>query len=213
MGIVKDAMSTFRPRLEYGIAGRAKPGERLSGDLAAVRELPEGFLLSVADGLGHGPEAAEAAAVAIATLDTGPDQSVSRLMEMCHAALAGTRGAVLALAALDACKQTLSWLAVGNVEGRLIRRTADGHREAQTLLMHSGIVGHRLPNLHPSTLALQPGDVVAMATDGIRSGFEAEIRLDLSPQQAATRVLARCARESDDALVLVGHWIGLDGGK
>jgi hypothetical protein len=120
---------------------------------------------------------------------------------------------VLALAVLDARKETLTWLAVGNVEGRLIRRTADGRREAQSLLMHSGILGHRLPNLHPTTVAIQPGDVIAVATDGIRTGFEAEIRLDASPQQAATRILARCARENDDALVLVGHWIGRDGGK
>jgi negative regulator of sigma-B (phosphoserine phosphatase) len=203
-------MTTFRPPLEYGIAGRAKPGELLSGDLSAVREQPEGVLIAVADGLGHGPEAAEAAAVAVAALDNWPGHPVSRLMERCHAALTGTRGAVLALAALDARRERLTWLAVGNVEGRVIRRTPDGRREAQSLLMHSGIVGHRLPKLHPTTIAIQPGDVLAIATDGIRGEFETEIRADLSPQQAADRVLARCAKSTDDALILVGCWIGLD---
>src|SRR5439155_7607794 len=158
MGVVKDTMSTFRPRLEYGIAGRAKPGELLSGDRSAVRDLSDGVLLAVADGLGHGPEAAGAATVAVAALDTWLGHPVSRLMEQCHAALVGTRGVVLALAALDARHATLTWLAVGNVEGRLIHRTADGRREGQSLRMHSGILGHRLPKLHPTTIAIQLGD-------------------------------------------------------
>lgn len=197
--------------LDYGVADRAKPGERVSGDLSAVREQPESVLIAVADGLGHGPEAAHAAAFAMTALDGAwPRQPLSRLMDICHAALSATRGAALALAVLDANSETLTWLGVGNVEGRLISRTADGQREGRSLLMHSGIVGHHLPSLHPTTLALQPGDVIAIATDGISSGFEQEIRLDLSPQQMASRVFARCAKDTDDALVLVGHWIGRD---
>lgn len=205
-------MTTIRPQLlEYGFAGRAKPGERVSGDLSSVRETSAGVLIAVADGLGHGSEAAHAADFAMTALGTWQGEAVCGLIERCHAALVATRGVVLALAALDARRQTLTWLAIGNVEGRLVRRTADGRREARSLLMHSGILGHRLPKLHPTTLAIEPGDFIAVATDGIRSEFEAEIRFDSSPQQAATRILARCAKAGDDALVLVGRWIGPDG--
>jgi negative regulator of sigma-B (phosphoserine phosphatase) len=112
---------------------------------------------------------------------------------------------------LDAHDETLTWLCVGNVEGRLIRRVADGRREGRSLLMHSGIVGHHLPGLHPTVIGLQQGDIIAIATDGIRSEFEREIRMDLSPQRVAQRVLARCGRDSDDALIVIGRWIGFDG--
>lgn len=204
-------LTTLRSRLlEYGLAARDKPGERVSGDLSTVREDAEGVLIAVVDGLGHGPEAARASAVAVAALGSWQGQPVSRLMEQCHEALAGTRGAVIALAALDARQQTLSWLCVGNVEGRLIRRAGDGGRETRSLLMQSGIGGHRLPKLHPTTVTIQAGDIIAIATDGIRSEFETEIRPELSPQQAADRVLARCAKATDDALILVGCWIGID---
>jgi negative regulator of sigma-B (phosphoserine phosphatase) len=205
-------MTTLRPRLlEYGFAGRPKPGERLSGDVSSVQETPEGVLLAVADGLGHGPEAAQAADAAIAALNTWQGRPVSTLMDNCHAALMATRGVALALAVLDANSATLTWLGVGNVEGRLMHRAADGRPERRSLLMHSGIVGHHLPNLHPTTVAIRPGDMIAMATDGIRSEFEAEIRLDLSPQPAAEQVLARYAKDLDDALILIGRWIGRDG--
>ncbi|HEX4932688.1 MAG TPA: hypothetical protein VFV33_05870, partial [Gemmatimonadaceae bacterium] len=45
-------------RLEIGSAGRPVPGARESGDDYLVAASPDGVLLAVADGLGHGPEAA-----------------------------------------------------------------------------------------------------------------------------------------------------------
>jgi len=205
----------MRPRLiDYGVAGRAKPGEMVSGDCAALREQPDCAIILVADGLGHGPEAARAAALAVTLLDEGAWQPITRLMERCHAALGPTRGAALALAVFDAITDTLTWLAVGNVEGRLIWPAADGGRSERSLLMHSGIVGHHLPNsLHVTRIPLRPGHVVAIATDGIRGEFEPEVRLDLSPQQAAQRVLARCAKATDDAHVVIGRWIGRNGAR
>jgi phosphoserine phosphatase RsbX len=76
--------------------------------------------------------------------------------------------------------------------------------------MHSGIVGHHLPKLRPSTIAIQANDVIAMATDGIHSEFDAHISVGVPPQQAAEQVLAHCGKTSDDALVLIGRWIGLN---
>jgi phosphoserine phosphatase RsbX len=76
--------------------------------------------------------------------------------------------------------------------------------------MHRGIVGHHLPKLRPSTIAIQANDVIAMATDGIHTKFDAHISVDVPPQQAAEHVLAHCGKSSDDALVLIGRWIGLN---
>jgi phosphoserine phosphatase RsbX len=76
--------------------------------------------------------------------------------------------------------------------------------------MHSGIVGHHLPKLRPSTIAIQANDVIAMATDEIHSGFEESINVGVPPQQAAEHVLAHCGKSSDDALVLIGRWIGVN---
>jgi hypothetical protein len=197
--------------LEYGVAGRALPGGDVSGDCSWVRQDRDSVHIAVIDGLGHGGPAAEAAAAAVTALEASRERSVAGLMMDCQAALDGTRGAVIGLAALDARHETMDWLGVGNIESRLVRLTPDGARTVASMRSHGGIVGRRLPLLHPKTIGLQPGDLIALATDGIEAEFEFELRLDLSPQQAATRVLARCAKASDDALVLVGRWSGNHG--
>ena len=50
--------------LEWATAGSARGGESVSGDLAVVSMLPDGALVAALDGLGHGAEAARAAATA-----------------------------------------------------------------------------------------------------------------------------------------------------
>ena len=47
--------------LDRGIAGVAHEGETRSGDLAVFAPTAAGALACVIDGLGHGPEAADAA--------------------------------------------------------------------------------------------------------------------------------------------------------
>jgi hypothetical protein len=52
-------------RLEWSHAARALPGQHEIGDACWVLETPALVRLAVVDGLGHGPEAAKAAAVAL----------------------------------------------------------------------------------------------------------------------------------------------------
>jgi len=56
--------------IEWGVASRALPGQPASGDINVVKSFTDGVLIAALDGLGHGEEAATAAAVAAATLET-----------------------------------------------------------------------------------------------------------------------------------------------
>src|SRR5689334_21723728 len=87
--------------IEWGLATRPSLGEAESGDLHVVAAFSGGVLVAVLDGLGHGPEAALASRVAAATLHDNLGEPVTVLMERCHAALHGTRGAVLSLAVIE----------------------------------------------------------------------------------------------------------------
>ena len=111
----------------------------------------------------------------------------------------------MSIASLDAERQTMTWLAVGNVEGVLIR---PGTAKRESILMRGGIVGHRLPPLRTTTLPLRAGDLLMLATDGIREGFAEQLRPDAPLQEIAERVLDRYGRAEDDALVLAGRWHG-----
>jgi phosphoserine phosphatase RsbX len=197
-----------RAPLDYAIAGRGLSGAAESGDLFLVRPSARGILVAVIDGLGHGSEAAHAAATAQRLLLASADEPLVILVKRCHAELRGTRGAAMTLAMLDIRLQTMSWIAIGNVEGLVLRAAPDGTREKFYVLPRGGIVGHRVPALRDASLPLSPGDLLVLATDGIAAGFDAAVDLGSPPQRIADAILARHARATDDALVLVGRWSG-----
>jgi hypothetical protein len=194
--------------MDCGIASRRRFGETVSGDLSFVQQTSDEVLLAVIDGLGHGRAAHVAARAAVAALSPWRGRSLPTLISDCHSALKDTRGAVMALAKFDAKEGTMNWLAVGNIEGRLLQYAPDGTVGRECLSIRCGIVGLHLPVLRSETLLIHASDRIVLATDGIDSGLDGEITLDLPPQQMADRVLMRCGKLTDDALVLVGGWTG-----
>src|SRR5215467_720373 len=102
--------------IEWGMAQHALPGQTVSGDRYEIRTVADGILMAVVDGLGHGAEAAAAAEVAAATLETYSDEPVISLLRRCHAALRHTRGAVISVACINSVYDSMAWLGVGNAE-------------------------------------------------------------------------------------------------
>ncbi len=190
---------------DHAVSSRGQGGAEVSGDHHMVRRIDRGVLVAVVDGLGHGRDAEIAARLAIETLESAPVAEITGLVQRCHSVLNRSRGVVMSIASLDAERQTMTWLAVGNIEGVLIR---PGTAKREAILMRGGIVGHRLPPLRTATLPLSAGDLLVLATDGIREGFAETLRSDAPLQEIADRVLARYGRAEDDALVLAGRWHG-----
>ena len=197
--------------VEYGVAGRPLAGETESGDLHAVIPCPSGTLIAVADGLGHGYEAALAARLAVQTLTTRAHLPLLPLVRCCHEALIKTRGVALCVALLERREERMTWLSIANVAGVVLRIGERGTSEREYVLTRNGVVGARLPPLRAATLPLRRGDLLIFATDGLREGFHTEVRLDARPQETAERILARHGKVTDDALVLVGRWQGQSG--
>jgi hypothetical protein len=200
--------------VEWAVAGRAlgEPGEtNESGDIEVVVPFPDGILIGVIDGLGHGTEAAHAARTAARVLTEHAAEPVLDLVRRCHDSLRKTRGAVMTLASLNGVESSITWTAVGNVEGVLMRAhpTADSRHEAVSA--RGGIVGYQLPPLRASSLSVTRGDTLVMATDGIRSGFTAGVNLHHGPREIAESILSLHSRGTDDSLVLVAQYLGIDG--
>ena len=196
-------------RLESGFASWSLAGTHASGDRHLVNPFPSGALVAVVDALGHGPDAAAVARLAIATLETHPDQPVVALMKRSDEALRTTRGAVMSLARFDHRGNTVSWLGVGNVEGVLIPGSPTVSAR-HSFILRGGVVGYRLPSLQPTTVAVHHGDLLILATDGVRSDFADGVTRTSAPKEIADSILARCGKRSDDALVLVVRWLGGD---
>lgn len=183
-------------------------GEKESGDLHLVKPFLGGTLVGVVDGLGHGSEAAAAAGRAIVALEAHPAEPVDGLFRRCDEALRGTRGAVMSLASFDTSRREMTWLGVGNVEGVLLTILENGRRQRQSLLLRGGVIGSRLPILRAAAHPVAPGDTLILATDGVRVDFASDSVTIEPPQVLADRILARWARGSDDALVLVARYTG-----
>jgi len=217
------------PLIDWGVASRAVPGEVVCGDCHLIKPIPDGVLLAVVDGLGHGDEATAAAQTAVALLEEHPEEPLEALVTRCHDALAKTRGAVMTVATLNPFEDKLTWLGVGNVEAVLLRagnqpkaaeraplgearnpgplaRTTEALFER--VVLRGGIVGYRLPELHSSTQPIQHGDLLAFVTDGISPGFPKDLSPDEPPQQLADLILERHFKGTDDALVLVVRYVG-----
>jgi len=195
---------------EWATAKQTAGNDSFSGDQCLVQPSGGRVLLAVVDGLGHGEKAADVAERAITVLRDHAHEPPDDLLQRCHRKLVGTRGVVMSLASVDVAGRCLTWLGVGNVEGVLLR--ADAGQRRESLLLRGGIVGYRLPALRPTTIALAPGDVLLLATDGLRSAFAQDVRRGCSAAEIAGDLLARYLRGNDDALVLVARYLGSEPG-
>jgi negative regulator of sigma-B (phosphoserine phosphatase) len=194
--------------LERGMAGLAHEGEGRSGDLAVFAPSTAGGLVAVIDGLGHGDAAADAAELAAEIITRYADFPPQQMLDRCHEELRRTRGAVMTLAWFDLQARTMAWTGVGNVEARFVRAGAGADARHSSPVVLGGVVGYNLPQVRMSTVELEPGDAVAMATDGVEADFSMSLESGVPAQQLAERVLERHGKGTDDALAAVVRYLG-----
>jgi hypothetical protein len=95
----------------------------------AVRQLPDHIIVMVADGLGHGPYAAEASQAAVEVFNKSVTRAATagQLISYIHSALKNTRGAVVAVAEALLESRTVHYAGVGNISGLIIHPAATRH--------------------------------------------------------------------------------------
>ncbi|GAB6984609.1 SpoIIE family protein phosphatase [Nocardioides pyridinolyticus] len=180
---------------------RTLRGETVCGDVIATRRTARGWLLMVADGLGHGTLAAEPARRAAVVLESSVSEDPRDLVQRMHSALGGTRGAAVAVSRVDLDSGVLTHAAVGNISGRLV---GAGQRP-RTLISQPGIVGHRLPRVVENRHQLDDVDLVVLHSDGLTEKWDAAT-LPVPGRHGATVCAAVLLRDAgtrrDDASVL-----------
>jgi len=196
------------PLVEFGVWEKAFTIEDENGDCYMVKTTGNGVLLAVADGLGHGGEAAVAARVAMSCVENYKGQGIIPLFQLCHASLKPTRGAVMNLAFFNGTDNTMTWIGVGNVEGILIRSDSSVNPPRESILLRGGVLGLNLPNLTATVMPIFPGDTLIFATDGITNTFADTLSLMDSPQKLVEKIGSQFCKGTDDALVVAGRYRG-----
>ena len=199
-------MVTQLKHLKYEVVCEALTGESVCGDQYLVKQLNDSILIAVADGLGHGSEAAFAAKKALEILDTYANESIVRLVQICDRELHNTRGIALTLALIDG-NNTLTYLAIGNVAGVCWQHDEEANWSRQSLFTQGGIVGSELSSLQPNSITLKPGDIFVLATDGIQEKFEFESPNLDCPEIMARRLFTTYRNSKDDGLILVAQFL------
>lgn len=197
--------------IDYASARTVKPGQAQCGDQQVVVSVPNGVVIAAIDGLGSGPQAAEAAdQAAEAVRRHAACESLDILLARCHSDLQETRGVVMNVARINADRETLSWLGIGDVEGRLLFQSSSSGYAPKSLMARSGVVGdrHQLPHCGTSISRLRHGDMLIFATDGIYRGFADDLDISHSVQDIAEHIISHFRKPSDDALVLVVRYLG-----
>jgi anti-sigma regulatory factor (Ser/Thr protein kinase) len=175
--------------------------EEACGDAWALFTDSGRAMFLVADGLGHGPQAATAAQAAVRILRDHPGRPPAEVLTRAHAALRGTRGAAVAVATLDPAARSVTFAGVGNVGGAI-----RGPAGSQSMVSHNGTVGHELRKVHEFTYVWPPGSLIVLQTDGLGTHWDLDKHPGLAARHPAViaGVLYRDHRRvRDDVTVLV----------
>ncbi|GAA1915865.1 ATP-binding protein [Nocardioides marmoribigeumensis] len=189
------------PRAPVGHLLRPLRGEIECGDAIAWRQVGATWLVAVADGLGHGPLAAEASGRAAHVLRTSPSTSPVELVGLMHRALAATRGAAVAVSRVDPDRGTVTHAAVGNVSGRLV----DASGGTRALATQPGIVGHKLPRVRENAYPLDTARLLVLHSDGLTDKWSGSALPDVDvhgPDVCAAALVRDAGTRRDDAGVL-----------
>ncbi|WP_374024069.1 SpoIIE family protein phosphatase [Mycobacterium sp. HNNTM2301] len=196
--------------IEWARAGRPLPSEYTSGDRGLALDIHgDAALFGVVDGLGHGPDAATAALRAIEAVNRSSTERLEVLIQLCHRVLEGTRGVAMTLARVDFAANTLTWAGVGNVTAHLVAKSPTGAQIRSSAILTAGIVGYRIPEIKPAqTVSIRPGDLLVISTDGISENYLDHIDFSATAVVIAEGLLAKDAKETDDAMVLTARHRG-----
>jgi anti-sigma regulatory factor (Ser/Thr protein kinase) len=178
-------------------------GETVCGDAWSAERSPGRSLYIVADGLGHGPSAAEAALEAVRIFHLVSQFEPDRILSEIHSALAKTRGAAVAIAEILHQQQVLRYAGAGNIVGVIC-----SGGKTRSLVSMNGTVGHTIGKIQQFSYPWQPESALIMHSDGLATRWNVEQYPGLASRHPAllAGVLFRdFCRKRDDATILVSR--------
>jgi anti-sigma regulatory factor (Ser/Thr protein kinase) len=189
--------------LGFDVGGVSVPvgGEQVCGDLWRAIAIADTLTLIVADGLGHGISAHEAALAVLERVDSelGP----AEMMEAAHGAIRHTRGAAAAVAQVAAARGTIRYAGIGNVSA-LVRSATGQHQ----LVSVNGTLGHQVHAIREFNYDWPRGSVLVMFSDGLSARWDLSRYpgLDVRHPSVVAAVLYRdFSRRRDDVTVVVAR--------
>src|SRR5262249_52752766 len=140
------------------------PGEPVSGDAWALASTSGRSMVLVSDGLGHGAEAADASAAAVATFRRHAALPPADIVQRVHETLRATRGAAVAVAEIDPARRQLRFAGLGNIGGTIV-----DEGRTRSLVSQHGTAGHDARTIQEFTYSWRAGALLVLHSDGLIS--------------------------------------------
>lgn len=188
-------------RFLVGASCLPAPHETVCGDTWRVIAEEARVAVMVADGLGHGPGAAEASTLAADVFTRRPFVDDAEFYRDAHGQLGRSRGAAVARAVVTSLNG-VQYAGVGNIAGFLI-----GLEGSRGLASQNGTVGAEMRrSILTQTYAWPPRGVLLMHSDGINTRWSLSDYPGLllrHPATIATVLVRDFTRGRDDATAVV----------
>lgn len=183
-----------------GMVNVPKLGQSVCGDACSHVTLEGGRVrLMVADGLGHGPIAAEASQLAGEVFEAGRSGSLTEVLQDMHLALRATRGAAVSIAEVDPAHERVLFAGVGNVAGTIL-----SHEKTTHMVSMNGTVGAAFPKVREFSYPWTADSLLVMSSDGLKSQWRLDGYAGLlgrHPALAAGVLYRDFSRGQDDCTV------------
>lgn len=153
--------------VKTGVVCVPKPGEEQCGDGWAVVTLADRYLCAVADGLGHGPDAAKASAQALKCFREQSHRSPKEIVERVHEAIRGTRGAAFAIAQMNPAEKLVHFAGVGNIIAMILDGSVSRHMVSQ-----NGTAGSEVRRVTEFSYPWSETALLVMHSDGLSTRWD-----------------------------------------
>jgi anti-sigma regulatory factor (Ser/Thr protein kinase) len=186
---------------EIGGISIALAGESACGDGWEIIVSDATARVLLADGLGHGPFAEEAAREAIAIFRSMKSTSPAAALDAMHLSLGKTRGAAASAVTIDPSHGTLQSSGVGNVAMRIIHEDS-----AKNLVSDNGTLGGTARRAVEASCAWKSDSMLVMHSDGVSSRWSLSEYPGVTlrhPSIIASLIYRDHRRERDDSTVVV----------
>lgn len=194
-------------RLEVGYVMVPKPNETVCGDGFAISIQPNRTEILALDGLGHGTNANEASAQAIAAFRENLNLDPASRLRAIHHAIKRTRGAVGFTARIS--NGTIEYCGIGNIIGKLYSQEAStiAGPQYKSIISYNGILGYNIPTtLNNQQLDWVRNKTLILHSDGLKTRWELAKYPNLLRHHSTTIAAVLYldhSRHSDDTLVVV----------
>jgi anti-sigma regulatory factor (Ser/Thr protein kinase) len=189
--------------LEVGVVCLPKVGEEACGDAWTTEQYSDRNLILVADGLGHGPGAAEASLKAVKICQENASLTPKEIIEAAHTGLRNTRGAAIAVVKVDLEQQSVCFAGVGNIASAIV-----SSERSYSMVSHNGTVGHEVRKIQEFIYPWSKGALLVMHSDGLATQWRLDRYVGLvmrHPSLIAGVLYRDFNRSRDDVTVVVAR--------